>query len=80
MNMAGVRWLALVCGGFGLGGAAAQDEAAPDPEFLEYLGTWQESDEEWLAVSEWETEGTGGPDGRRQQYRKDGADDANEDQ
>ena len=33
--------------------AQAQDEA-PDLDFLEYLGSWQESDEEWLAVAEWE--------------------------
>jgi len=26
----------------------------PELDFLEYLGIWQENDEEWLAVSEWE--------------------------
>ena len=26
----------------------AADEELPDPEFLEYLGTWEESDEDWL--------------------------------
>ena len=31
-------------------------EDAPDLDFLEYLGSWQESDEEWLAVAEWEGE------------------------
>ena len=29
-------------------------EEAPDLDFLAYLGSWQENDEEWLAVSEWE--------------------------
>lgn len=32
------------------------DDDAPDLDFLEYLGSWQESDEEWLAVAEWEGE------------------------
>jgi len=26
----------------------AADEEIPDPDFLEYLGTWEESDEDWL--------------------------------
>lgn len=34
-------------------GARAAEEA-PDLDFLAYLGSWQENDEEWLAVSEWE--------------------------
>ena len=32
-------------------------EEMPELEFLEYLGIWQENDEEWLVVSEWESEG-----------------------
>lgn len=32
--------------------AAAQDEALPSLEFLEYLGSWDEGDEEWLVVAE----------------------------
>jgi hypothetical protein len=31
--------------------AAAQDDE-PDLSFLEYLGSWQEGDEEWLIVAE----------------------------
>lgn len=31
-----------------LGGAAAAEEPAPDPAFLEYLGSWEESDADWL--------------------------------
>jgi hypothetical protein len=27
---------------------AAAEEDLPDAEFLEYLGSWEESDEEWL--------------------------------
>lgn len=33
---------------------AQADDDAPDLDFLAYLGSWQESDEEWLAVAEWE--------------------------
>lgn len=30
----------------------AADEELPEMEFLEYLGMWEESDEEWLALEE----------------------------
>ena len=30
----------------------AADEELPDVEFIEYLGTWEESDEEWLMFEE----------------------------
>jgi len=30
----------------------AADEEIPDPDFLEYLGSWEESDEEWLIFDE----------------------------
>lgn len=32
--------------------ALAADEELPDPDFLEYLGTWEESDEDWLIFEE----------------------------
>ncbi|MDX1518072.1 MAG: hypothetical protein R3288_14595 [Woeseiaceae bacterium] len=32
--------------------ALAADEDVPDMAFLEYLGMWQESDEEWLAFED----------------------------
>lgn len=39
----------LVVGCFAICGAAvADEEELPDLEFLEYLGSWEESDEEWL--------------------------------
>ena len=43
---------------FGPTATAADDAAddAPELDFLAYLGSWQESDEEWLAVAEWEGE------------------------
>jgi hypothetical protein len=31
---------------------AADDEESPDPEFLEYLGLWAESDADWLLFNE----------------------------
>jgi len=36
----------------GCGVVFAADEEAPDPEFLEYLGLWEESDEDWLIFDE----------------------------
>ena len=41
--------LGLVFCGLCLGtGALAADEPPPDAEFLEYLGMWEQSDEEWV--------------------------------
>ena len=34
-------------------------DAAPDLEFLEYLGSWQGDDDEWLAIKEWDQDGAG---------------------
>ena len=42
---------ALVCGLLGYGtNAIAEDDELPEIEFLEYLGSWEESDEDWLVV------------------------------
>ena len=32
--------------------ALAADDEIPDMEFLEYLGLWEESDEEWLIFAD----------------------------
>ena len=32
--------------------AETEDDKVPDMEFLEYLGMWEESDEEWLLLDE----------------------------
>lgn len=49
------RMAALVCG-IALctqwASAADEEEAPPDEAFLEYLGLWEESDEEWLLYEE----------------------------
>jgi hypothetical protein len=62
---------ALALGCCWLAGAHAQETErereegpAPDLDFLEYLGTWAEEDDEWLALETWE---------------KDNAEDADED-
>lgn len=41
---------AMVCGLLLCGGAYAAEEDVPDIEFLEYLGMWDESDEDWLLL------------------------------
>ena len=46
------RLLPLVLG-CAAGVAAAQDQE-PDVSFLEYLGSWEEGDEEWVIVAELE--------------------------
>jgi len=45
---------AMVCGVLlcGSGFAADTEDEAPDLEFLEYLGMWEESDEDWLILEE----------------------------
>ena len=47
-----VVWGLLGCSGF----AVADDEAIPDMEFLEYLGSWEESDEDWVLFTEVDVE------------------------
>lgn len=36
----------------GSGAVSAAEEDTPDIEFLEYLGMWEESDEDWLILDE----------------------------
>ena len=45
MSASRLAVLAAVLAG---GPALGQDDGLPNEEFLEYLGFWQESDEEWL--------------------------------
>ena len=42
--------LAAICGL--LGGSPAIADEVPELEFLEYLGSWEESDEDWLLFNE----------------------------
>jgi hypothetical protein len=41
---------AMLCGLLLYGGAAVAEDTVPDIEFLEYLGMWEESDEDWLLL------------------------------
>ncbi len=44
--------VAVLCGLFGCGAVvAADEEAMPDMEFLEYLGSWEGSDEDWVLLA-----------------------------
>ena len=40
----------ILLGGSGL--VCAEEDGEPDMEFLEYLGMWEESDEDWLILDE----------------------------
>jgi hypothetical protein len=42
------RLVLIVCGLCAAAGAVAAAETPPDAEFLEYLGMWEETDEEWV--------------------------------
>lgn len=49
--------VALICGLLGGSGAVLADEPeVPDLAFLEYLGSWEESDEDWVLFAEEEEE------------------------
>ena len=46
-----VERLGLIICGLCLGtGALSATEPPPDAEFLEYLGMWEESDEDWVII------------------------------
>ena len=45
--------VAVLWGLFGCTGVVSADETeSPDMEFLEYLGSWEESDEDWLLFAD----------------------------
>ena len=52
MSVSRVLKLALLCGLLTCAGISAADEEQPDLELLEYLGSWEESDEDWLMFTE----------------------------
>lgn len=64
--MSADRAIALVVCGLCFGTAAmAAEEQSPDAEFLEYLGMWQESDEDWKLLEDMQvTENTTNSDER----------------
>jgi hypothetical protein len=69
-KLATVLALGGICGAVG---AQTEDSEAPDLELLEYLGSWQAEDDEWLAIAEWEKD-------RRPPRAKREADDAERDE
>jgi len=55
--------LAIMWGLCGYSGAALADNAEqPDMEFLEYLGSWEASDEDWVLLAADMEEETGSDD------------------
>jgi hypothetical protein len=51
MSARSISRQALLVLAFGAAGSVlAADAEEPDMEFVEYLGLWEESDEEWLMV------------------------------
>jgi len=51
--MSADRTIALVACGLCLGTVSmAADEQEPEADFLEYLGMWQESDEDWMLLAD----------------------------
>jgi hypothetical protein len=48
--------VAVLLGLFGCSGVVIADDEQPDLEFLEYLGSWEESDEDWLLFDGMENE------------------------
>ena len=50
--MSAERSAVMICLMLGTSLALAADDELPDPDFLEYLGSWEESDEDWVMFSE----------------------------
>ena len=50
--------------------AVVADEELPEIEFLEYLGSWDESDEDWLTVAEWPKRSVDSSDAGKQQDKR----------
>jgi hypothetical protein len=64
--------LPMALGALALGNGASATDGAPDTEFLEYLGSWDESDEDWLTVAEWPKRSVDSSDaGKKQDKRQD---------
>ena len=75
---------AMLALGWVFSSAEAQDavrEPEADLDFLEYLGTWAEEDDEWLAIEEWQKDNGAGPgeDAGRAEPERD-HDDENDDE
>lgn len=49
-----LQWLLLLVPAAAGAEELASEQLAADAEFLEYLGSWQDNDADWIAVSEWD--------------------------
>jgi hypothetical protein len=67
--MAGLAAWSLLLGF--AGPAAAADDELPELDFLEYLGSWEESDEDWELFKEFAVETT--PDDDKEQSETEAA-------
>jgi hypothetical protein len=66
-----VLMLALACWLTAAQAQEAEEGAGPDLDFLEYLGTWAEDDDEWLAIEEWAKGNSAEPDEGSQEPEQD---------
>ena len=57
--------VAVLLGLLGYSGLGLADDEQPDMEFLEYLGSWQESDEDWLLFNGPESEAVAADEEKR---------------
>jgi len=64
--------VAILWGLFGCSGVVIADDEQPDMEFLEYLGSWEESDEDWLLFAGTESEAVAAEQKKRNDPAPDG--------
>jgi hypothetical protein len=68
--------VAVACGM--AGSLPAQESEAPDLSFLEYLGSWEDGDDEWLVVAELAETGSADESDDDEAGAADDADDADD--
>jgi hypothetical protein len=49
-----LQWLLLLVPAAASAEELVSEQLAADAEFLEYLGSWQDNDADWIAVSAWD--------------------------
>ncbi len=64
--------VAVLWGLFGCSGVVIADDEQPNMEFLEYLGSWEESDEDWLLFAGTEIEAVAAEQKKRNDPAPDG--------
>ena len=66
--------VAVLVGFMGFSGPGLAEEEQPDMEFLEYLGSWEESDEDWLLFDAPESAAVAAEEQKRSDPAPDGKD------